>query len=296
MNKIKLSLIGIFLLTHVGCVNESNLKFDKENSVKVFSKEEKSSINQSYIQAKKWMDKRDLTKAEAEFDKIFKIIPHNLYNDDYIFALLAETKLYARFQLLDRAEFTTLKACGLSDKLADKISKISKSSPKSEAESIIKTLENNIDKENYYGFHVAKTFVHKIFSIEESDKYNKLRKEVTQRKYDLHLYPSLVRVRSIKMKGDQKLTFLKEKLKTAKGDDVKKIEDGIAMTNLFLGRFDKALAIADRSLAKDKNDINSLFIKMNIAMSSGKYDEMKEYENRIRKIKPEAFREKSTSK
>jgi len=290
MNKIKLSLASILLITQITYSKEAGVVFDKKHSVKTFSEEEKSNLTQSYHQAKIWMKKLDLKKAEEEFNKILEIVPHNLYNDDYIFALLAKAKLYASFELLDKAEFTTLKACGLSDELANEIIKACELKSKNKANSIIKELEKNIDKENYYGFHVAKSFLHKIFSLKESDKYNKLRKEVKQGRYDLYLYPSLLRFQATKIKRTKQLEFLKEKLKKAKGDEAKIIMDRIATTYVYLGKFDEASAIADKFLTKDKNDINSLYTKMNIAMSSGQYDKMKEYENRILKIQPNAFK------
>ena len=290
MTRIKLSLVALLLLFHTACVSESNINFDKESSVKTFSKEEQRNLNDAYHQAKILMNKLDLKKAEEEFSKILAIVPYNLYNDDYIFALLAEAKLYARFELVEKAEFVTLKACGLSDELADEISMMTTSTSKDEVDAVIKKLEKNIDQENYYGFHVAKSFVHKISSLTESSNYDKLRGEVKQGRYDLHLYPSLLRFRGMKMKRTKKLDFLKEKLKTVKGDEHKKIEEQIAFTYLLLAKFDAASAIADIFLAKDKNDINSLYIKMNIAMSSGKFDEMKGYEKRIEKINPNAFK------
>jgi tetratricopeptide (TPR) repeat protein len=235
------------------------------------------------------MQQRDLKRADIEFDKIFKILKEDKYNSDYIFALLARAKLYIHFELLDRAEFMILKALGLSDDLAKRINSLCVLRSTKETKDVISKLEENIKSENYYGYHVARGFIINMFNLKDDGEFDKLRGEAKGTKYDLVIYPILLRVGVTKYNRNRALKVLKEKLKKAKSiDEVKYLQNKIAIFYHLLGDYKRALEMAD-TLEKGGDRLNALYIRMNVATSRGEYKSMKKYEEEILKIDPKAF-------
>jgi len=250
---------------------------------------EREDLNNYYHQAKIYMQQRDLKRADREFDKIFKLLKEDKYNSDYIFALLARAKLYMHFELLDRAEFMILKALGLSDGLAKRINSLCILKSKRETKDIISKLEENIRAENYYGYHVARGFIIDMFNLKDSREFDKLRAEARGTRYDLIIYPILLRVATAKYNRNRALEVLKQRLKEAKsGDEVKYLQNKIAIFYHLLGEHSRALEMAD-TLEKGGDRLNALFIRMNVAMSRGEYESMRRYERAIRDINPNAL-------
>jgi len=252
---------------------------------------EKKELNNYYHQAKVYMQQRDLKRADREFDKIFKLLKEDKYNSDYIFALLARAraKLYMHFELLDRAEFMILKALGLDDSLAKRVNLLCVLSSNRETKDIISKLEENIRAENYYGYHVVRGFIINMFNLKDSREFNKLRREAKGTRYDLIIYPILLRVAIAKYNRNRALEVLKQRLKEARSDDeIKYLQNKIAIFYHLLGEHSRALDMAD-TLEKSGDRLNALYIRMNVAMSRGEYESMKKYKEEILKIDPKAF-------
>lgn len=83
------------------------------------------------------------------------------------------------------------------------------------------------------------------------------------------------------------MKFLKEKI--SKEGETRANQLELASDLLTVGQFNEAGIIADKYLLKNNKDIDFLFIKLNIEMASGNLDKMKEYENKILTINPQAF-------
>lgn len=289
MNTVRLSLLALLLSSAIYADN-MNAFFDKEHHKK-FTQEELNKTRKYYHQAKIFKDKRDLKSAENEFDKILQIVPHNLYSDDYIFALLTKAKLYAYFEDLDKAKESILLACGIPEKLAKEISQEKDICNQKVAKKFINKIENLIDKENFYGYHAVRSYLFSVAKIKNVG-YEKQRDKArdSMGKYSLYLYPQLLRLESMKINRRQKLEALQNELKTAKNpQEIKKLETILAYTYSSLGEFDKALEISNRHLSKNPKDLDALYNKMNIFMTKGEYQKMKEYEKKILEIKPNAF-------
>ena len=278
MNRLKLSLIGLILTIGIYATDSLNSFIDKEHK-KEFSKEELTQTRAFYHQAKLFMNKRDLKSAKIEFDKILKIIPHNLYSDDYIFALLAKAKLYARFERLSKAEESVLLACGMPDNLAKEIAQTQDLENQDITKKFIKKVEELMDKNNLYGYHATRSYLLKVANINRMG-YEKQRDKArdSMGKYSLHLYPQLLRLRAMRIDRKKRVKELQNRLKEVKdAKAIEKLEHNLSYSYSFLEDFDKALELSNKHLSKNPKDLDALYNKMNIAMSKGEYQKMKEY-------------------
>jgi len=292
MNRLQYSLMGLILTSGLYATDNLNNSFMDKAHPKEFSKEERTKTQTHYHQAKIFMDKRDLKSAEMEFDKILEIIPHNLYSDDYIFALLAKAKLYAHFERLTEAEKSVLLACGIPAELAKEIAKTQDLQNQDRAKKLIKKVEALLDKDNFYGYHAARSYLLKVANMQDIG-YEKQREKArdTMGQYALHLYPQLLRLRAMRIDRMNRVKALQKRLKnTTNPQEIAQLEHQLAYGYSFLEDFDKALALSNRHLSKNPKDLDALYNKMNIAMSQGAYQKMQAYEQKIVAIKPDAFK------
>tara|TARA_R110000787_G_scaffold284594_1_gene398515 strand:- start:1104 stop:1958 length:855 start_codon:yes stop_codon:yes gene_type:complete len=236
------------------------------------------------------MKERDFGRALTNINKALAAVKDSTEaNLDYLELVVYKSEVYSWFQRLDEAERTILIAMGLNK---DDVETIVKSIDKSADEKLI-TLAEKIKKypssKTRIGPHIGLSLIYNILgdSIKlqkeqqlmfERPKKNKSMDWVIKTSF------ALFKVRQSKVTAYGYIWRIKEAMKTE--GETRNNQKYLAHYLYQIGEFKKAGIISDKYLAIDKNDIDFLFVKMNIAMALGNVAEMKNYEDKLRSINP----------
>jgi tetratricopeptide (TPR) repeat protein len=250
------------------------------------------------VSANEYRLQRDLAGALAELALAELMIEdRSSGNHEYLLFLLVEADTYAWFDLLDEAEAALLRATGIPNECVDLIS--DSRNPLSEEGflEIADEIQQLVSQTDLSGYHVALSLIYNILGDEGN-----LRREQqaamdvsVDQDMTLSIAMGLYKVRGRKIEVHSALE--QQILRVEQEPDDWAEQYQLALLFHQAGWLPEAQEIIDRYLLllDPENDEEAylyfLFLKMNLEMSLGHYEAMKECEAKILSIDPHALDE-----
>ncbi|HKX85381.1 MAG TPA: hypothetical protein VJL37_01825, partial [Flavobacterium sp.] len=137
--------------------------------------------------------------------------------------------------------------------------------------------------------HITLAYLHNILgdTIKLNQEQQLMMERSNSSDWVIQISMELYKLRGLKENTYGGIKFLKERIATEGETRDNQLE--LAYSLLTVGQFDEARVITDKYLLKNSKDIDFLFMRLNIEMSFGNLDKMKDYESKILAINPKAF-------
>jgi len=245
----------------------------------------------TYIEKMEYhLSQRDFKAALSSVEKAIETIEDKSENNKvYMGLAVYHSKVYSFFRHIDEAETVLLKATGLPDKDIAVIVMAKDPSSHSNLKELAEEIENYPETKTKVGPHIILALIYNILgdTITLQKEQQLMMERSGTSDWVIKISLELYRLRAVKENAYGYVKRIKEAM--VKEGETRQNQRYLAHYIYETGRFQDASNIADKYLGIDKEDLDFLFVKMNIEMALGNVDKMKEYENRILKIDPKAF-------
>lgn len=292
---IRVTLVIVFM---TACGTPAATPAPPTNVSGPLGQDEARTFEELLINANEYRLQRDLASALAELALAESMIgDESPENHEYLVFLLVKADTYAWFELLDEAEAALLRATSIPDEYVDLIS--DSRSPLSEEGflEIADDIQQLVSQTDLSGYHVALSLIYNILGDTENlEREQQAAMDVSvDQDTTLSTAMGLYKIRGHKIEVHSALE--QQVLRVEQEPDDWAEQYQLASLYHQAGWLPEAQEIIDRhlSLLDPKDDEKAylyfLFLKMNLEMSLGHYEAMKEYEAEILTIDPHALDE-----
>lgn len=262
------------------------------------SQGEAHTLAELLVSADEYRLQRDLANALAELALAESLIEdRSPESREYLIFLLMKAETYSWFELLDEAEAALLKATGIPDEIIDRISDSRNPLSEEEFREIADDIQQLVSQTDLAGYHVALSLIYNILGDIENLLHEQQAAMDVSVDQDITLSTALELYEVRQRKNEVHSALEQQILQAQQEPDDWAEQCQLASLYHLAGWFPEAQEITKRylSLLNPEDDEEAylcfLFMKMNLEMSLGHYEGMKECEAEILTIDPHALDE-----